>query len=113
MKHAAVQAGLGRMGKNTLLINDRYGNMIWLSAVLTTCELEPDPIAQYETCPDKCRLCLEACPVQAMDGISIDQARCWTHAFGADAEGEWRIRCFTCRDVCPNKMGIRARKRAG
>jgi len=113
LKHAAVQAGLGRMGKNTLLINDKHGNMIWLGAVLTTHELEPDPLVRYETCPEKCRLCLQACPVQAMDGVSIDQAKCWNHAFGADDQGEWRIRCFKCRDACPNKLGVRAKKKAG
>jgi epoxyqueuosine reductase QueG len=111
LKHAAVQAGLGKMGKNTLLINDRYGNMIWLGAVLTALELEPDPLAGYEVCPQKCRLCLDKCPVQAMDGVSIDQRECWQHAFGADDEGEWRIKCFKCRDVCPNKLGVRPRKK--
>jgi epoxyqueuosine reductase QueG len=112
LKHAAVQAGLGKIGKNTLLINDGYGNMIWLGAVLTTCDLEPDLPAEYEVCPERCRLCLEACPVQALDGISIEQLTCWRHAFGADDEGEWRIRCFKCRAVCPNKLGVKARKRA-
>lgn len=113
LKHAAVQAGLGRMGKNTLLINDSHGNMIWLGGVLSTHELEPDPLVEYETCPEKCRLCLQACPVQAMDGVSIDQAKCWKHAFGADDEGEWRIRCFKCREVCPNKFGVTRRRNAG
>lgn len=111
LKHAAVQAGLGTMGKNTLLINDKFGNMIWLGAVLTTLDLEPDAPVEYEGCLDKCRLCLDVCPVQAMDGVSIDQRKCWQHAFGADEEGEWRIRCFKCRDVCPNKLGVKIRKK--
>ncbi len=34
-KHCAVAAGLGRIGKNTLVVTPEYGNMVWLNAVLT------------------------------------------------------------------------------
>jgi epoxyqueuosine reductase QueG len=107
LKHAAVCAGLGKMGKNTLLVNDRYGNMLWLGAVLTTAELQPDPLAAYTTCPPNCRLCLQACPVQALDGLSMNQLTCWNHAFGEQDGGEWRIKCYTCRKICPNALGLK------
>jgi len=109
LKHAAELAGLGRIGKNTLLINDRYGNMIWLSAVLVSAALEPDPLATYEACIHGCRLCLNSCPIQAMDGVSIDYQRCWDYAFGEENGGEWRIKCFTCRKVCPHCLGIKTK----
>jgi epoxyqueuosine reductase len=107
LKHAAELAGMGRIGKNTLLVNDRYGNMIWLSAVLTSAALEPDPQASYETCIPGCRLCLDNCPTRALDGISINQKACFEHAFGAKNGGEWKIHCFTCRKICPNSLGIK------
>lgn len=44
LKHAAVRAGLGQMGKNTLLMNEQFGNMLWLGAVLVDKELAPDPL---------------------------------------------------------------------
>ena len=110
LKHAAVLAGLGQIGKNTLLINDEYGNMVWLSAVLTSAELEPDPIAEYTACLPKCRICLESCPVEALDGVSMDQKTCWEYAFGTHNGGEWRIKCFTCRKICPNRFGIKKRR---
>jgi epoxyqueuosine reductase len=106
LKHAAELAGLGKIGKNTLLINDRYGNMIWLGAVLTTAALEADPLAEYEGCVDGYSLCLDSCPVDALDGVSMDQRRCWEHAFGAHNGGEWRIKCYTCRKICPHCKGI-------
>jgi epoxyqueuosine reductase len=106
LKHAAVRAGLGKIGKNTLLINDKYGNMLWLSAVLASLELEADPIATYEGCIPSCKLCLTSCPVEALDGISIDQQSCWNYAFGEENGGEWRIKCYTCRKVCPNCLSI-------
>ena len=105
LKHAAVRAGLGRMGKNTLLLNDRMGNMVWLSAVLTTRELEADPMIPGVPCPPDCRICLDVCPVQALDGLSIDQAKCWNFAFGEHNGGEWRIKCFECRSRCPLGRG--------
>jgi epoxyqueuosine reductase QueG len=52
--HTAVRAGLGQMGKNTLLINDQLGNMLWLGAVLVAKELEPDLIADYQACIPGC-----------------------------------------------------------
>lgn len=107
LKHAAVQAGLGTMGKNTLLINDRYGNMIWLSAVFVSEELVSDPVVTYNGCIKSCKVCIESCPVSALDGISINQQLCKNNAFGEHNGGEWRIKCYICRKVCPNFKGIR------
>jgi len=106
LKHAAELAGLGKIGKNTLLINAQYGNMVWLSAVLVSVALEPDPLVQYEGCIPNCTACLESCPIQALDGVSMNQKACWDYAFGKHNGGEWRIKCFTCRKVCPHCMGI-------
>ncbi|HWQ10223.1 MAG TPA: hypothetical protein VN436_13975 [Holophaga sp.] len=108
LKHAAELAGLGHIGKNTLLVNDRYGNMIWLGAVLTDARLAPDPVATYEVCPASCEACLRACPVQALGDPAMDQAACWNHAFGTLDGGEWRIKCHRCRTVCPRSQGLPA-----
>jgi epoxyqueuosine reductase len=106
LKHAGELAGLGKIGKNTLLINAQYGNMVWLSAVLVSVALEPDPLAPYEGCIPNCDACLESCPIQALDGVSMNQKACWEYAFGKHNGGEWRIKCFTCRKVCPCCVGI-------
>lgn len=106
LKHAAVAAGLGRLGKNTLLVNDQYGNMLWLSGVFVGEALEADPLASYNGCKSSCRLCIESCPMGALDGVSIDQMKCKAHAFGEHNGGEYRIKCYTCRKVCPNCRGI-------
>jgi epoxyqueuosine reductase QueG len=106
LKHAAQLAGMGKIGRNTLLINEHYGNMIWLSAVLADVHLEPDPMATYEVCPPDCRICLDECPVHALDGVSMDQLKCWEYGFGTHNGGEWRIKCFICRKICPNVLGI-------
>ncbi|MCP4154303.1 MAG: epoxyqueuosine reductase [bacterium] len=108
LKHAAELAGLGTIGKNTLLVNDIYGNMIWLSAVVLHETLEADPVASYSGCIPNCRICLDACPIQALDGISIDQKACWEYAFGTKGRGGWRISCYKCRQICPNCLGVTA-----
>ncbi|HPS13890.1 MAG TPA: hypothetical protein PLB87_11475, partial [Prolixibacteraceae bacterium] len=46
LKHAAELAGVGSIGKNTLLINEKYGNRLWLGGVITSMELEPDPMTE-------------------------------------------------------------------
>lgn len=106
LKHAAVRAGLGKMGKNTLLVNDRLGNMLWLGAVLSDACLEGDELAEYLTCPPDCRICLDACPAQALDGTTIVQKKCRA-VMGKSSEGGGFIyACNLCRKICPVHQGI-------
>ncbi len=108
LKHAAVLAGLGVMGKNTLLVNEAYGNLVWLGAVLTSAELEPDPPATYQPCPPNCRICLDACPQQALDGTTVDQLRCRERAARCSEGGGSIYACNICRKVCPRRAGLRS-----
>ena len=64
-KHAAVQAGMGIIGKNGLLITPSYGPRVKLSAVLTEARLEGDPIMGEDLCGD-CNICIKVCPSGAL-----------------------------------------------
>lgn len=100
LKHAAELAGLGRIGKNTLLISPQYGNRLWLGAVISNIELDSDPLLE-NLCPPKCRICLEACPQSALDGVTIDQKKCREVSAKCTDGGGWILACNTCRKVCP------------
>jgi len=106
LKHAGSLAGVGVLGRNTLLINDTYGNMIWLGAILMSAELEPDPIASYEGCISGCALCMDSCPQHALDGTTIDQRLCRERSISCTDGGGWVLSCNICRSVCPNHAGI-------
>ncbi|MDE7444818.1 MAG: 4Fe-4S binding protein [Lachnospiraceae bacterium] len=103
-KHAAQAAGLGTMGRHSLLITPEFGSMVWLGAVLTEAELEPDPVLK-KICND-CNLCVEICPVNALEEPRLKQQTCWDHAFGENKETKyWEISCHKCRDICPYNLG--------
>jgi epoxyqueuosine reductase len=112
LKHSAELAGLGKIGKNTLLVNEKYGNMIWLGAVITDLELKPDKIADYNVCPDNCNLCIKSCPVGALGNPKMNQQECRKYAFGEENGGEWRIKCYKCRAICPNTNSIKKIRKA-
>ena len=100
LKHAAEACGLGRIGKNTLLINEKYGNRLYLGAVLTNIELPSDTLAQ-NLCYENCDICLKACPEAALDGITIDQKKCRQSCGSSTPGGGFIYSCFTCRKMCP------------
>lgn len=106
LRHAGYLAGLGLLGKNTLLINKQYGNMIQLGAILVDTKLKQDPLAEYQTCPDKCSLCLDSCPAGALDGITVDQQACRPISIVTNSKGYKIKGCYQCRYTCPLSTGI-------
>lgn len=110
LKHAAVLAGLGTMGKNTLLVNDQYGNMTWLGGVLTSLDLEPDPLATYEGCMEDCHICIDSCPGDALDGVTIIQKKCREASIFSSEAGGVYYGCNKCRVLCPNCLGVKTGK---
>lgn len=109
MKHSAVLAGLGNLGKSTLLLNEKYGNLLILGLVLTDIDLPSDPLAQ-SICSDSCRLCIDHCPSGALDGTSANQYRCRTNTYGTNSRGFDTVNCNSCRTICPMRYGKKERK---
>jgi len=106
----AARAGLGWIGRNTLLFNERIGPWMMLGEVLTDLDIEPDQPAQ-DHC-GTCTACIEACPTAALDGErNLDARAClsyWTIEHRGDVPDEWALaadhRVFGCDDclaACP------------
>jgi len=77
LAHAAVEAGLGTLGLNLMLLTPEFGPRVMLGAVLTHAELEPDRPLDAPLCPgETCGRCLVACPADAIDQWRLDKARC-------------------------------------
>ena len=71
----AQRSGLGFIGKHTNLISRKLGNWIFLSEIITTVELEPDP-PEKNRC-GSCRRCIAACPTEAIRApFELDARRC-------------------------------------
>ncbi|MCS7297692.1 MAG: tRNA epoxyqueuosine(34) reductase QueG [Bacteroidia bacterium] len=104
----AVEAGLGWIGKNTLLLNRRLGSYTFIGGVLTTAALLPDSPFMEDLC-GRCQRCVEACPTAALRPYELDARRCiayWTIEAPSLEEGMpslegWIFGCDICQQVCP------------
>jgi epoxyqueuosine reductase QueG len=106
MKHLAVAAGIGFMGKNTLLCNERFGNMMTVGAILLSHNLPSDePCVNH--CPPKCHICIDNCPTHAIreDG-TVNQTLCRPAAYGTTFRGYGTVECNRCRMLCPLRFGV-------
>ncbi len=105
MKHAAVLAGIGTMGKSSMLLNERYGSMLTIGAVLTNLELPSDNPAE-DVCIKSCRVCIESCPTGAIgDGGIVNQKLCRLHTYDKTERGFGVVKCNACRTKCPMAFG--------
>jgi epoxyqueuosine reductase len=117
-REAAARSGVGFYGKNTLLITQRHGSWVVLGTLVTDVELESTPPLDADC--GSCRLCIDACPTDALDEPgTLDSTRClsyWTQSamtmpddyrpkLGAQVYG-----CDICQDVCPWNRGVEKRR---
>ncbi len=109
-RELAAAAGIGWIGKNTMVLHQDLGSYFFLGAVVTTLELEPDAPVQ-DHC-GTCTACLEACPTQAFPvAYEMDASRCISYLTiehrgdisrpFQEMMGDWIFGCDVCQDVCP------------
>lgn len=102
IKHVAEAAGLGKIGKSGVFISEEFGALTRLVCVLTDMELEPDPLINWEPCPEDCRLCIDVCPVNAIKfNGDFEQALCRKNIFKKTLRGIQFEDCRECLKVCP------------
>jgi epoxyqueuosine reductase len=106
----AKYAGVGWIGKNTCILNQKMGSWLFLGVILTSLELTPDLPA-----PDRCGTCtrcIDACPTDALVApYQLDSNRCISYLTiekrGAipddmrEGIGRHVFGCDICQDVCP------------
>jgi len=112
-RELAQRAGLGWIGKHTLLIHPKVGSYFLLGGILTTLDLTVPATQSVETdhC-GSCTRCIDACPTDAITPYSVDARRCISYltienrsVIDQDLQskmGEWMFGCDICQEVCPH-----------
>ena len=111
-RELAARAGMGAVGKNTMLLHPEGGSWFLLGELFLSLDLDPGSIQPIEDLCGSCTLCLEACPTGALaEPYRLDSNRCisyWTieHRGPLPEEarrmvGGWVFGCDVCQEVCP------------
>ncbi|MBR0597740.1 epoxyqueuosine reductase [Sinanaerobacter chloroacetimidivorans] len=114
LKPAAVKAGLGWIGKNTLLLNKKYGSFQALGGIITNADLAECYEIEADHC-GSCTACINGCPTKSLEPRKLHRSTCLSHLL---EEEEWPeeissvpqnyfFECDICQEACPwNKKHI-------
>lgn len=97
-KHAAELAGMGTIGRHSMLITPQFGPRVKLACVLTDARVEPSPKNDGDYCTD-CDACIRECPAQALSepgrgaAYSINKFACRTYRLAG-------LTCSVCMKAC-------------
>jgi len=104
------RAGVGWIGRSTMLIHQRFGTYGSLAVIFTTLEIPTADSPHPNRC-GTCNDCVEQCPTGALDSGGLDARKCisyWTieHRGVIPVEmrraiGDWVFGCDICQEVCP------------
>jgi len=109
LKLAAIRAGLGWQGKNSLLISKKYGTFLALGGIITNAELEYTTREEQNLC-GKCNKCQKACPLNALDQSHVlNINKCLSfHLQNENLPQNAKVimgnrvgDCEICQDICP------------
>ena len=106
----AKYAGVGWIGKNTCILNQKFGSWLFLGVILTSLDMQPD-IPAPDRC-GSCTRCVDACPTDAFIApYQLDAGKCISYltiekrgAIALDLRQGmgWQVfGCDICQDVCP------------
>lgn len=107
----AAKAGIGWIGKHSLLINKQQGSFFFLAEIIADMELEYDAPFPTDHC-GTCTACMDACPTDAIvENKVVDGSKCISYftielkdalpSAYIDKFEDWMFGCDICQDVCP------------
>ena len=106
-RYIAYKSGVGFIGKNNMLINEKYGSYVFLGEIITDLSIEPDEPVESKC--GNCEKCISACPTKSINENYNNPNICmsyitqkkhiddkWFNKFKGRLFG-----CDTCQKVCP------------
>jgi len=106
LKEAAVRAGLGKWGKNTIVLHPEYGNRLRFMAIMTDAPLKlpidgPSIREENHACTG-CTICIDACPEKALEPYRMPKTKgCLANVYRMASKDGRLTPCDICLRLCP------------